>query len=239
MQLIMSKSVLILGASSVIGRLVVDKFILEGWSVVAYCNENNPFSEKKYYQKNIEVRKIDLQDMPQLKKHLSEGDFLNISSFINCAGKIFPHRYSESSYESIIESLKVNSISAVLFIQKLLPIMIKMKYGRIVHLGSIGVKYGGGMNNYPYSLAKHLLEFFPSEIKQASIHNVLCNTIRVGFVNTGIHKKIPNKNLEERVSLIPIKRAAEPKEIIGMIFYLGSSMNTYTTCEVVSIAGGE
>ena len=44
----MSKSVLILGASSVIGRLVVDKFILEGWSVVAYCNENNPFSEKKY-----------------------------------------------------------------------------------------------------------------------------------------------------------------------------------------------
>ena len=24
-----------------------------------------------------------------------------------------------------------------------------------------------------------------------------------------------------------------------MIFYLGSTMNTYTTCEVVSIAGGE
>ena len=235
----MNKSVIILGASSVIGRLVVDKFILEGWAVVAYCNNNNPFSEKEYSQKNIEVRKVDLQDIGQLEKHLSETNFSNISSFINCAGKIFPHRFSDSSYESIIESLKVNSISASLFIQKLLPQMIKVKYGRIVQLGSIGVKYGGGMNNYPYSLSKHLLEFFPSEIKQSSIYNVLCNTIRVGFVNTGSHKLIPNKNFDERISLIPIKRAAEPKEIIGMIYYLGSSMNTYTTCEVISIAGGE
>ena len=234
-----AKSVLVLGASSVIGRLVVDKFILEGWSVLAYCNENNPFSGHDYNQKNVEVRNVDLQDIEQLQKHLSKSNFSNISSFINCAGKIFPHRYSDSSYESIIESLKVNSISASLFIQKLLPLMIKMKYGRIVHLGSIGVKYGGGINNYPYSLAKHLLEFFPAEIKQASKYNVLCNTVRVGFVDTGLHKKIPNKDFDERVSLIPIKRAAEPKEIIEMVFYLGSTMNTYTTCEVISVAGGE
>jgi hypothetical protein len=31
----------------------------------------------------------------------------------------------------------------------------------------------------------------------------------------------------------------KPKEIIEMVFYLGSTMNTYTTCEVISVAGGE
>jgi len=235
----MSKTVLVLGASSVIGRLVVDKFLSEGWSVLAYCNKNNPFSSNDYDQKNIEVRHLDLQDIEKLQKHLSESCFLNVYSFVNCAGKIFPKRYSNVSYESLINSFNVNSISASLFTQKLLPLMIKKKYGRILHLGSIGVKYGGGINNYPYSFAKHLLEFFPFEIKQASKHNVLCNTLRVGFVDSGLQEKIPNKDFDERVSLIPIKRAAQPKEIIEMVFYLGSSMNTYTTCEVISIAGGE
>jgi 3-oxoacyl-[acyl-carrier protein] reductase len=235
----MSKSVIVIGASSAIGKLVVDKFILEGWSVVAYCNKNNPFSGKQYKKSNIEVIKIDLQDIGQLEKHLSKSNFSNISSFINCAGKIFPLRYSESSYELIINSLKVNSISATLFIQKLLPLMIKNNYGRIVQLGSIGVKYGGGINNYPYSLAKHLLEFFPLEIKQATRYNVLCNTVRVGFVDTKIHNNIPKKDFDQRVNLIPINRAAKPEEIIGMIYYLGSSMNTYTSCEVISVAGGE
>ena len=40
------------------------------------------------------------------------------------------------------------------------------KWGRIVNLGSIGVKFGGGQRNFPYSISKFILEFFPSYTKK-------------------------------------------------------------------------
>lgn len=234
----MSKTVIILGASSSIGRLVVDKYISCGWIVLAYCYKNNPFHDVTN-KNSIKVTNLDLSDIDCVTKHLSEANFSNVSSIINCVGKIFPLSYSESNYEAIIKSLNINVLAASLFIKKLIPHMIKKRFGRIVHLGSIGVKYGGGMNNYPYALSKHLLEFFPSEIKNNSKNNVLCNTIRVGFVESNIHKDIPNKNINHRISLIPIGRPARPEEMIEMIYYFGSELNSYSTCEVITIAGGE
>lgn len=235
----MNKTVLILGASSAIGRLIVEKFLSEGWRVLAYYKNTNIFSSSNFQKKNLEARKLDLADINQIEEHLTKYDFSNVASFINCVGLIIPLAYSNFSYDSVIKSLNVNAISANLFLQKLLPLMKKNQFGRIVHLGSIGVKFGGGLNNYPYSMAKHLLEFFPSEIKKSAKDNILCNTLRVGFVDSGLQNKIPEKDFDERVSLIPMKRAAQAEEIINMVFHLGSSKNTYITCEVIAIAGGE
>ena len=57
--------------------------------------------------------------------------------------------------------------------------MVKKKWGRIVNLGSIGVKFGGGMSNLPYSLSKFGLEFFPNNTKKWIKDNVFINTLRV------------------------------------------------------------
>ena len=43
--------------------------------------------------------------------------------------------------------------------------MKKKKYGRILNISSIGVKYGGGETSYEYSLSKHLLEFNPKYLR--------------------------------------------------------------------------
>ena len=43
--------------------------------------------------------------------------------------------------------------------------MVSKKFGRILHISSIGVKYGGGENTFNYSFSKHSLEFISSYIK--------------------------------------------------------------------------
>ena len=139
----------------------------------------------------------------------------------------------------LIETLKVNLFPSILFTKKLGPLMNKRKWGRVVNLGSIGVKFGGGRNNLPYSISKHALEFFPSETKQWVKNNVLVNTIRVGATNTKLHKKIPSKNLKKRSALIPMRRMAEPKEIAEYVYFIGSEENTYISNQVLSISGGE
>ena len=79
----------------------------------------------------------------------------------------------------------------------------------------------------------------PSFIKKLTQYNLLSNVLRVGFVKTKIHKKIKNKNLNKRINLIPIKRAAKINEITDMIFFLASEKNSYISNETITIAGGE
>ena len=73
--------------------------------------------------------------------------------------------------------------------------MIKNGYGRILNCSSIGVKFGGGLNSYNYSLSKHTSEFIPSFFKKLAKKNILYNNLRIGFTDTKIHKKI--KNIKE------------------------------------------
>ena len=127
----------------------------------------------------------------------------------------------------------------ILIQKKLLKNMVSKKFGRILHISSIGVKYGGGENTFNYSFSKHSLEFISSYIKKLSKFNILTNILRVGVVKTKLHKKIKNKNLNQRIKLIPIQRAAKISEISNMIYFLASENNSYISNEIISIAGGE
>ena len=117
--------------------------------------------------------------------------------------------------------------------------MKKKKYGRILNISSIGVKYGGGETSYEYSLSKHLLEFNPKYLRELSKSNILSNVLGVGVTNSKIHKKIKNKNLKSKINLVPMKRAANTDEIADMVYYLASDKNTFITNENITIAGGE
>ena len=61
---------------------------------------------------------------------------------------------------------------------KLLPGMIKNRFGRILQTSSIGVKFGGGKNTFNYSLSKKLNEFLPSHVKSLANKNILVNTLK-------------------------------------------------------------
>jgi NAD(P)-dependent dehydrogenase (short-subunit alcohol dehydrogenase family) len=117
--------------------------------------------------------------------------------------------------------------------------MIDRGWGRIVNLGSIGVKYGGGNNTFCYSLSKHALEFFPKDHKVWAASNVLINTLRVGVTDTRMHKVDPDKDMNERVTMIPMGRMATPEEIADVVYWLGSKQNKIMTGQVVTAASGE
>ena len=68
--------------------------------------------------------------------------------------------------------------------------------------------------------------------------NVLINNLRIGVTDTKIHKKI-GKDLNQRVKMIPINRAAKKIEIVKYILFLISEENSYTTGQTISISGGE
>lgn len=236
----LKKIVLILGGSSDIGIEIISKFLSNNWKVIAHYNENN----KKLNQlkinnpgnlilinANFEKKTLNLF-LKKIKK-------FKISSFINLIGFIDNISFQKINLANMIKSLQINSLIPILIQKHLLNSMKNKKFGRVLHLSSIGVKYGGGETTFNYALSKHLLEFKPSHLKKLTKYNILSNVLRVGFVKTKIHSKIKNKNLNKRVNLIPIKRPAKIKEISDMAFFLSSEKNSYISNETITIAGGE
>ena len=234
------KSVLILGASSDIGISVVKKFINEGWYVFAHGNKNTKQLKKLNNLNNkIKIIKSNLNNTKDIKKLIKVISNRKIVSFVNLVGYLDNISYSRTDLKSLIKSLTINTLAPNLIKRSLIKNMEKLKFGRILHLSSIGVKYGGSDFTYNYSFSKHALEYIPSYFKKLTKKNILTNVLRVGVVNTKLLRKIKGKNIRIKKNLIPIKRLANTKEISETIYNLASEKNTYISGEIIAIAGGE
>lgn len=90
-----------------------------------------------------------------------------------------------------------------------------------------------------YGCTKLALEGLTETIaKEGAEHNVLANTVRLRAIDTEFHKKFP-KNMEKRVSIIPLKKIGTPKNVADMVHYLGSDKNNFITNEIITISGRE
>jgi len=228
------KKILILGGNSDIGQALIKK-IINIKNINLHIHYNNKFAKKKYFNKIKLIKK----NLANLKiKDLSDNFDNNYDIIVNLVGYISKQSFLNFSIEETQKTILINSLIPFLIIKNCIKRMIKKKYGRIINTSSIGVKYGGGLNTFSYSLSKHVNEFIPNEIRKLCRKNILYNTLKIGVTNTKFHKKIEEKSLRERIKLIPIKKMASTKDISDYIYYL-IFHNNYIANEVINISGGE
>ncbi len=73
-------------------------------------------------------------------------------------------------------------------------------------------------------------------------YNILVNAIAPGFFLTKFHTekmKRTQEQLQERIKLIPLKRAGTTDELAGTVMYLLSESASYITGQVLAISGGD
>ena len=233
----MRKKIFILGASSDIGIATVKKFLKEKWIVLAHYNKNKN-ALLKIKDPNVKLINFDLRDVDNLNKFIKTKKFDNIDSFISLTGLIEPLSFFQINHKSFLNQINVNYFSNLIILQRILPGMIKKKFGRVLLSSSVGVKFGGGSNSLIYSLTKFMNEFFFSTYKNFYSSNILINAIRIGVTNTKIHKNKGN-NLKKRINLIPIKRMAKVSEVVNYLYFYASEQNALSTESIIEITGGE
>ena len=234
--------ILILGGSSDIGIELINFFLNNNYIVDSHYNENS-LELKKIQKKNSNLKLIrinfDKVDSKNYEKVIKKFFDNNYSSYINLIGYTDNLSFENTNLSSLSKSLKINFLIPFFITQFIVKKMLKRKFGRILNISSIGVKFGGGANNFNYSLSKYNLEFMPSIYKKWAKSNVFINCIRLGVFNTKIHKRIKNKNINKRINLIPIKRMGKSYELIPLINYIISEENSFLTGEVINFSGGE
>ena len=78
--------------------------------------------------------------------------------------------------------------------------------------------------------------------KDCAKYNILVNAIAPGFIFTKFHTERmgkTKKQLEERVALVPLKRAGTIEEITGTVMFLLSKSASYITGQIIAVCGGD
>lgn len=135
----MSKTILITGASSGIGRATAKLFQEKGWNVIATMRSPEKEAELNTL-KNTLVTKLDVLELETITSALKEGmdKFGKIDVVLNNAGYALMGTFESVKRESIIRQFGVNVQGLFDVTQQALPHFRENKDGMFINVSSVG-----------------------------------------------------------------------------------------------------
>jgi NAD(P)-dependent dehydrogenase (short-subunit alcohol dehydrogenase family) len=168
------------------------------------------------------------------------GQFERVDVLVNCAGMspLYP------SLADVTEGLY----------DKVLAVNLRGPFRLATLVGSQMVAHGGGsiinitsiasvrptVDALPYSMAKAGLNAMTHGMALAFAPTVRVNAIMPGHFQTDVSKAWePTETARLANNRIPLRRIADPDEIVGMAVYLASDASSFATGAVFTVDGGE
>ena len=231
------RKVAVFGASSPVGVEVCELYLAAGHSVRAHYKRNSSTLSTLTASSRLESVPCDLTHLDSVRELADANTDADILIFL--ASLAAPSHLEHLDVPHLERTLAIGALSNYILMGAIGPSMARRQWGRIVIGSSIGVKFGGGADSFAYALANHTSEFLPQSVRGWTGSNVLTNVVRIGVTDTPLHDAFPDRDLQQRVGLIPVKRAATTAEIAAFITWYGSEQNTYVSGQTLAISGGE
>ena len=232
------KTALITGASRGIGNAIALHLKKEGYRVLGTATSSAGAS--KLEEEGIEGLVLDLNSTESKEKlwEQVEKKEIQISILINNAGITRDNivlRMSEDEWQDI---MNVNLNGNFYLSKKVLKMMLKLKWGRIINITSTSASIGNkGQSNY--SAAKAGVEAFTKSLaREVGKRNITINSIAPGFIDTDMTQQSGGVNADELIKEIPLGRFGKPDEVAHLASFLCSEEASYITGQIIHINGG-
>jgi 3-oxoacyl-[acyl-carrier protein] reductase len=162
-----------------------------------------------------------------------------ISILVNSAGIAGPNHpldaYPTDAWRRVID---INLNGTFYVNRAIVPGMKARNYGRIVNIASIAGKEGNP-NASAYSASKAgVIGLTKSLGKELAGFDIAVNCITPATANTRILEQLKPEFIDYMLSKIPRGRFLEIEEAAGMVAWLVSRENSFTTASVFDLSGG-
>ncbi len=180
----MTKTVVITGATSGIGKELVKLFFDDGYTVFAgYRNKDLCVD----FGNNVIWFYIDMLQSGSIS---SAADFIKsktdkVDILINAAGTVISGAVEDIDIDRIKEQFQVNTFSHIEFSQKLCDILIS---GRIVNISSMA-SFGQFPFISPYCASKRALDIFFNAFALENHKNINVISVKPGVISTPLWEK--------------------------------------------------
>ncbi|MEK6781234.1 MAG: SDR family NAD(P)-dependent oxidoreductase [Bacteroidota bacterium] len=166
--------------------------------------------------------------------------FGHIDILINSAGitGLTNIKSHETATDNVRQVFDVNFMGSYYTSKHILPIMIKNKYGRILHIASIAGKEGNaGMLAYSASKAA-VIGMTKVQGKEYAELGITVNALAPAVIRTALVEAMPEEQVSYMTAKIPMKRCGTLEEAVSMILYIVSPLNSFTTGFTFDLSGG-
>ena len=172
---------------------LVEHLSARGYFVIAAARRVEKMESHFYNKKNISIEYLDLDDIKSIPEFLNKliKLYKTIPYLVNNAGVNINKPVKKIKYNDLLNSLNVNVISHFLIMQKIVQIMQKYNFGRIVNLTS-----GAPLNCFEgfacYSASKSALNALTvTTAREYSSSNIKINLMSPGPVKSEMAPNAP------------------------------------------------
>src|SRR5579863_252909 len=171
----MTKTVLITGCSSGIGRASAEIFIARGWNVVVTARKPESLTNWPQAKRMLALR-LDVTDEPGIAATVKSAVdwFGGIDVLVNNAGYGLFGVLEGASADQFERQFQTNVFGATAMIRHLLPIMRQQHGGTIINISS-----GGGRLGAPFASAYHATKFALEGLSESLRFELKPHNIRV------------------------------------------------------------
>jgi len=161
-----------------------------------------------------------------------------IEILINNAGVINDSLLMRMKDEQFEYTMNVNMYGTYYCTHKVIPGMVRGRWGRIVNVSSVvGMRGNIGQSNYSASKAA-VFGFTQSIAKEVATRGITANVVAPGYITTATSANISDKQRDTVMTWIPQGRFGEPDEVAPIIVFLTSDEAQYITGDIIRVDGG-
>lgn len=173
-----------------------------------------------------------------------------LDCMINCAGVSYIAPLLLGKVEEWRKVLDVNTLGAFTISKAAIRPMIRAKFGRIIHIGSISAQVGAPFNAIYASSKAGVAGLVRSLALEIAAAGVTVNAVQPGYVKTklfqqtqGARAKVKGITLEEQeqdlIKDTPTRRLVTPEDVASLVTYLASDESRSITGQTLNIDGGK
>ena len=237
------QTAIITGAASGIGCSIAHRLLAEG-ARVTLVDINRSVLEKEFlkYKTSATLCAFDITRQQLINQTVEQAitAYGKIDILINCAGitgvtNVLSHEIAGDDLQRVFD---VNFMSSFYTSQIVLPYMLKVNYGRILHLASVAGKEGNaGMLAYSASKAA-VIGMTKVQGKEYAETGITVNAMAPAVIRTALVDALPEKQVTYMTDKIPMKRCGTLEEAVDLAVYIISKRNSFTTGFTFDLTGG-
>jgi 3-oxoacyl-[acyl-carrier protein] reductase len=221
-----ARAACVVGAQGGIGRAVVERLARDGWQPVIGMDLAGPIVIDVTDERAIELA------FASARAQVRDLDLLVVA-----AGIVDQTPTAALSRERWERVLSVN-LTGVFLCCKAAVGWIG-DGGRIVLIGSLSGRTGGGLTGAAYAVSKGGVETLAKSLaRELAPRNITVNCIAPGAIDTTMFATNSPQGRTAMIEQTPLKRAGKPEEVAGVVAFLASDDARFITGATIGVNGG-
>jgi NAD(P)-dependent dehydrogenase (short-subunit alcohol dehydrogenase family) len=223
------KTILVIGASSGIGKATAQALIEQGANVISASRSNPEISGLEHHSFDATDKNAELDFIPE-----------QLDGLVYCPGTINLKPFNRISIEDFQSDLDINLLGAIRVLQASFKSLKKSDSASVVLFSTVAAKLGMNFHS-SIATAKAAVEGLGKSLAaEWSMHGIRVNMVAPSLTDTPLAEKLlsTDDRKESSNKRHPIGRYGEAKDLSEMVVFLLSEKASWVTGQTIGIDGG-